>query len=226
MAIDTRSAARASGSRPPAEARLWRRWLLVVTAGEAVGFLLPAAAAALGAAGAPGPLPLLLLPLAGAGEGAVLGWSQARVLRRRLPDLPLETWTARTAAAAALAWLLGLLPSSTADVWRGWPTAGQVGAAAVGGTVLLLSLGTAQWSVLRWHVAHAGRWIGWTAAGWLAGLVVFTAVATPLWHPGQDPVLVTAIGVLAGLLMASSMAAVTGAGAVRLAPVPRLLPRR
>lgn len=45
---------------------------------------------------------------------------------------------------------------------------------------------------------------------WLVGLAVFFAVASPLWRAGQSMALVVAIGVLAGVLMAVGMAAVTG----------------
>src|SRR2546427_503405 len=65
-------------------------------------------------------------------------------------------------------------------------------------------------TLLRRHVPHAGRWIGATAAAWLLALVLFTAVPTPLWQPGQ-PVAVTAlIGALGGVVMAGTVAAVTG----------------
>jgi Ca2+-transporting ATPase len=82
--------------------------------------------------------------------------------------------------------------------------------------VLLLSIGVAQWTVLQRLVPRAGRWIGWTALGRLAGLAVFTAVATPLWLPGQAPWPTAVIGVGAGASMAATMAAVTGEGLVRL----------
>ena len=45
---------------------------------------------------------------------------------------------------------------------------------------------------------------------WLVGLAVFLAVTSPLWRPGQSLALVVAIGVLAGMRMAVSVAAVTG----------------
>jgi Ca2+-transporting ATPase len=86
--------------------------------------------------------------------------------------------------------------------------------------VLLLGIGVAQWTVLRPLLPKAAPWIGWTAMAWFAGLMVFMAVATPLWHPGQQLWLVTMIGALAGALMALTMAAVTGWGLVRLLPAP------
>ena len=82
--------------------------------------------------------------------------------------------------------------------------------------LVLLCIGAAQWTVLRRSLPGSARWIGWTAAGWLAGLAVFLGVAPPLWHAGQGVVQVAAIGALAGILMASTMAAVTGWGLIRL----------
>ncbi|MGY1731106.1 hypothetical protein ACI798_06245 [Geodermatophilus sp. SYSU D01045] len=195
---------------------LWRRWLLVVTAGEALGFLVPVTAVLLGAADLPGPAALAVLVAAGAAEGALLGAAQAAVLAPVLPGLSRRDWTARTAAAAVVAWFLGAAPSTWASGVLGLPLAVQVPLALVAAALLLTVIGAAQWTVLRRHVPRAGRWIGCTALAWLAGLLVFTALTTPLWQPGQDPLLVAAIGVLGGLAMALTMAAVTGRGVVVL----------
>jgi hypothetical protein len=88
--------------------------------------------------------------------------------------------------------------------------------AAVLGLALLASIGAAQWTVLRHHVEGAGRWIGWTAAGWLAALAAFMLIASPLWQEGQSLWLTVAIGILAGIIMAGVAAAVTGLGLVRM----------
>ena len=111
-----------------------------------------------------------------------------------------------------------MAPSSSGDLVAGLPAAAQIAVIAPAGVVLLLTIGTAQWTVLRRHVPRAGAWIGWTALGWVAGLGVFLAVATPLWHPDQSPLTVACIGALAGLAMAVAMATVTGWGLVRLLP--------
>ena len=194
----------------------WRRWVTATTLGELIGFLVPVAAVSAGADALPGPLRFLLVVLAGAGEGAVLGWAQSRVLRPLLPGLSTTAWTARTAAAAALAWALGLAPSSLGAVFDDWAPAVRVAVVVPAGGLLLLSIGAAQWTVLRRVLPGSVRWIGWTAAGWLAGLAVLLGVATPLWHPGQDVVLIAASGALGGVGMAATMAAVTGWGLVRL----------
>ena len=57
-----------------------------------------------------------------------------------------------------------------------------------------------------------------SAAAWLLGLLAFASVSTPLWQPGQSMVIVTAVGILGGLVMAAVVAAVTGAALLRLVP--------
>jgi hypothetical protein len=73
-----------------------------------------------------------------------------------------------------------------------------VPSAVVLGSALLASIGTAQWLVLRHHVAHAGGWIATTALAWLVGLVVFLGFSMPLWQPGQPLALTVGIGIAGG----------------------------
>ncbi|HEY7596138.1 MAG TPA: nitroreductase/quinone reductase family protein [Actinophytocola sp.] len=203
---------------PVPEMSLWTRWFANVTVGECAGFAVPATVGAL-TVHAPAAAVAPLLVVAGAVEGAVLGGFQARVLRQVLPGLPIVRWTAMTAAAAALAWLVGLVPTVAGDWLSGLPPAVLVPAVAIAATVLLGSIGTAQWTVLRDHATGAGRWIWGTAVAWLAALGVFFAVTMPLWHPDQGVVTVVLIGVLGGLLMAATVAALTGLLLVRIVEV-------
>ncbi len=194
---------------------LWLRWFRAVTVGECLGFLMPATVGALTAHTADA-VSVALLVLAGAAEGAVLGWFQARVLRRALPGLPVARWTVATAAAAALAWAIGMTFGTQGDRLAGMPVAALVPLAAGGGLVLLFSIGVAQWAVLRARVHGAGRWIWGTALAWTVALVAFMAVTMPLWQPGQGTVLIALVGVLGGLVMAATVAALTGWLAVRV----------
>ncbi|MEO6086443.1 MAG: hypothetical protein ABIQ18_25340 [Umezawaea sp.] len=191
-----------------------RAWFWWVTAGEFGGFAVPAI---VGAVNASPPL----LVLAGVVEGAVLGWTQAHVLRRVLPDFPVTRWIAATALAAGFAWAVAMGVSANGKQLASLPLAGLVPLAAISGMAVLLSIGGAQWTVLRHHVERAHRWIWATALAWGTALVVFLAVATPLWQPGQGLPLRVLIGVLAGLLMAATMAAITGAAINRLTREPR-----
>jgi hypothetical protein len=196
---------------------LWRRWTAAVTAGELIGFIAPAVAGAMtAAAGVGAGWTYVALLVAGSVEGYCLGYSQAWVLASRLVRLPRQAFAAATSAAAVVAYAIGMLPSSLGDRIGTMSLPLTIGLAAVGAVVLLASIGSAQWLVLR-RVGYEGRW--WviaTAAAWLAGLTVFLVVATPLWHPGQVVWQIVAIGILGGAAMAATVAAVTGFAAVRL----------
>ena len=133
--------------------------------------------------------------------------------------MSVRRWVLLTAAAAAVAWTVGLL-SFSSESWQGWPAAAQIVTGTGAAMVLLVSIGLAQWFELRRHVPRAWRWIAGSAAAWAVGLGVFMAVATPLWQPGQDLWLTAAIGIGAAVLMAVAMAAVTGLVLVRLLPKP------
>jgi hypothetical protein len=91
----------------------------------------------------------------------------------------------------------GARPGKTALAAE-WSVGLRIVLAVPAGLALLLSIGTAQWTVLRPLVRGAARWIAWTALAWPAGLAVFMAVATPLWQPGQAPWLSAVIGAGAG----------------------------
>ncbi|MGO4384854.1 hypothetical protein [Specibacter sp. RAF43] len=203
------------------KAGFYRAWLGWVSLGEGIGFLAPVLLQRIGS----GVAPALMLPLlifAGLVEGALLGWSQAHVLRRLLPALSRRRWMLLTSAAAATAWLLGLAPSEFSQIWTAWPLGLQLTVGVLAGAALLASIGAAQWLELRRHLPRSRRWILGSSAAWLVGLLVFLAVATPLWQPGQPPAQIALIGVLAGAAMAISMAAVTGLVMVRLALPARI----
>jgi hypothetical protein len=193
--------------------RLTRTWFWTVTAAEFVGFAVPAAAGAVTADARP----LIVVPAilaAGMVEGSLLGWGQSRVLGRAVPGLPRRRWVLATALAAAFAYAIGLIPSTVS--FESWPVALTIAVGAGLGTVLLASIGFAQWLILRRFVARAGRWIATTALAWLVGLGVFLGFATPLWHEGQPVALTVTIGVAGGLLMAATTSAITGVALTRL----------
>ncbi|MBY8851781.1 hypothetical protein K7G98_27165 [Saccharothrix sp. MB29] len=138
--------------------------------------------------------------------------------RSALPGLPRSRWVAATSAAAVVAYLVGLAPSTWGAAITSWHPVPMVATAAVLGCVLLGSIGTAQWLLLRHHLPRAGRWIAATAAAWLLGLAVFLGFTMPLWHPGQALATAVLIGIAGGLLMAATTAAVTGFALRRLLP--------
>jgi hypothetical protein len=190
---------------------LTRSWIPSVTIAEFVGFTVPATAGiATASSSATVALPAVIA--AGAVEGALLGWGQVRVLRRALPTISRTRWIAATSFAAALAYLLGMGPSTWVSPVTTWPPVAVVGTMSLLGIAVLFSIGTAQWLVLRTHVPNATPWISITALAWFLGLAVFLCFAMPLWHEGQSPAWGITIGVIGGFLMAATSSVLTGFG--------------
>jgi hypothetical protein len=199
--------------RAPGGGRLWARWTLATTAGETLGFGVPAAVGALAYwLDVPAGTIVLLAVAAGVGEGAILGFAQSRVLRRELAGFSARDWVAATAAAAALGWAVGM---PLGVYGSSLPTAALVAGAFVAAVVLLVAVGGAQWLVLRRHVARAGLWIPANALAWLLGLTVPFA-AMSLVAEGDPPAVVLAAGIASGLGMGLVVAGVTGLALVRL----------
>ncbi|MGV9665243.1 hypothetical protein [Nocardia niigatensis] len=210
---------------PPdsAERALRRRWFTRVTTGEFLGFLAPAIGGALTAHASAAVLVTVMLA-AGAVEGMALGYFQAGVLRTVLSRLRIRDWMTVTAAGAVVAWSVGVLPMIAGERFGGWPAWAQIPVAVAGALIVVFSLGVAQWTVLRRFTDRAALWILANAVAWIGGLIAFMLVAPPLWQPGQPPILVAAIGVLAGAVMAAVMAWVTGAFLPRVLAAGHLLP--
>lgn len=99
----------------------------------------------------------------------MLGYAQARVLNGVLPRLSVRGWTARTALAAPVAWLIGVSAAGSSEVWLGWPAALQLAAGLPAARLLLGSLGLAQWPELRRHIPRSGWWPAGSAVAWCAG---------------------------------------------------------
>lgn len=191
--------------------RLLWTWTAIVTLGEALGFLVPAV---VGVAAASLPLAIGMPSLlaASALEGAVLGASQQAVLHRVLPSLRRIRWIGFTAGAAVAAYMMGFVLASLGGIGSWVAVLGM----AVGGVVLLLTIGAAQAVELRHHLDGAGRRVAWSAGAWLLGLMAFLAVATPLWHSGQPVAEAVAVGAAAGVVVAFIQAAITGFGLTRM----------
>lgn len=197
------------------------RWMIVVTAAEAVGFLVPACAGILSArAGLRGLSQAALVVAAGLFEGAALGAGQAfafpfRVRRGRYALL--------TSLAAGLVWLCVMVPSVAlrgggVSVFRGGPLA--VAIVVMGGIVLacvaLGAIGGAQWIELRHHAPRANRWIAWTALAWALALP-FSFTPGPFVDESTPVASHVVLWACGGMLMAYVMASVTWQGLRRLA---------
>jgi hypothetical protein len=194
---------------------LWLNWTAAMGVGELIGF---------------GPLAIVLPTLQGAGttestiailaifggviEGTAVGTAQSLVLRRYLPHLPARAWIVATALAAVFAYALVLIPMQFLALDT-LPAPLLIGGGAVFGILFVISIGGAQWLVLRNHVARSGAWIAANAIAWPLGamLPVVTITAVPDGSP--VPAFILA-GILGGLLMGLLVGALTGAVLVRL----------
>lgn len=191
------------------------RWIRAMMAGELIGFVPPAAAGAIAyAAGVPDWAMLPILAAAGSLEGVALAAAQSTVLDDALPAVPRRQWIAATAAAASLAWAIGMTPSAL-GTWTEDHAVIVIAGMAVAAPVLLNSIGVAQWLVLRRHAEGTGAWVPANAIGWLAGLpAVFIAMALV---PDDAPVAVrAAAGVAGAVTMGAIVAAITGRTLVRI----------
>lgn len=190
-----------------------RRWIVLVTIGETAGFAVPAVAGSLTAGADLATAPAYAVVVAaGVAEGALLGLAQARAFAPRVPVSAVR-WCALSATGAAIAWSLGMLmPVVHAQRWSSQLT----GMAMIAlGAALLLSMPALQCLELRRHVPRARRWIGINAVAWSAG-IAWTFLPSPFIdeHTAVGP-LISAY-VTAGLMMALTVATVTGIGATRL----------
>lgn len=193
----------------PGPQALRRSWILATAIGETLGFLAPGLVAVVAFDLHP-VYTLALMVLAGGVEGAILGVTQSTVLAREFLGFTRGAWITATTLGAAAAWFVGMLPSTFYPAWTGWPALLLAPAGVLLGLTLLTAVGLAQWTVLRRHVARSRTWVPANALAWMLGLGLLFAVTAPLWQEGQGPALVVGIGVLGGLVMASTVAVVTG----------------
>ncbi|MGN6502177.1 MAG: hypothetical protein ACTHKX_04625 [Pseudolysinimonas sp.] len=192
-------------------ARDIRRWILRVTVAETLGFGVAATVAALVAfSGVEGAPRYLLTVAGGAVEGAMLGVGQWLGMPGSRP--PAAAWVGATAVGAAVAWALGMLPSTVGFD----PNSGAAAPVLVAGALMLLaSIPVAQWLVIRRR--RALHWIPVTMASW-AGAVLWTLAPSPFVDERSPLALVVGLYAAAGLLMAVTVAAATAVTAVRLFP--------
>lgn len=189
-----------------------RRWILAVTAREAIGFMVPAAVGGLLAlAAAPGFVACPLMIVAGACEGALLGAGQSigfgsSVARR-------SSWVVATAGGAAVAWAIGMLPSTIAGFTPGSPSA--LPCILVGAVLLLVSISALQWLVLRRLTPSSFWWIPDNVLAWSAGILWILAPSPFIDEKTPFPVLLV-VYLLAGILMAATVASLTGFAARRV----------
>jgi hypothetical protein len=114
--------------------------------------------------------------LAGLGEGAVLIFLQATVLTSNNSGLSKRAWIRATMIGAGSAWVIGMAPSTLGKDLASVALRVLIPSAALLGVVLLLTIGVAQYVVLRHHAARAHTWIWANAVAWLAMALVMALV--------------------------------------------------
>lgn len=149
---------------------------------------------------------------AGLCEGTILGLFQARVLSKYIKQFNSSAWIKATALGAGVAWTIGMLPSTIGEKLQSISLWVLIPSAVVLGSALLLSIGAAQYIVLKRYVSNAYKWIWINVAAWLVGLVVVCGCIFAAPSGLAFTILFSAVG---GLGMAFSMAAVTGVYAAR-----------
>ncbi len=112
--------------------------------------------------------------LAGLGEGAVLIFLQATVLTSN--NSGLSKRIRATLIGAGSAWVIGMAPSTLGKDLASVALRVLIPSAALLGVVLLLTIGVAQYVVLRHHAARAHTWIWANAVAWLAMALVMALV--------------------------------------------------
>ena len=138
-------------------------------------------------------------------EGILIGVAQEAVLRDRLASLRKRTWMLATAAGAAFAWLLGMIPNTVLALRPQDAAASplaepsaliQYALAAALGLVAGPVLGFAQWTVLRRHVARAAWWLWANAAAWAVGMpLIFLGMEYVPWTGPSAATLLAIYGV-------------------------------
>jgi hypothetical protein len=194
---------------------LRRRWTLAFVFGELAGFVPPAVVGASLASVDASDLALVAgLTLAGLLEGAAIGAAQARVLARYAPNVRGRDWVVATITAAGLAWFVGMGGGALmgADVA---PPALLAIILVPAWCAALLSMGYAQWLVLRRTASDSGRWVWVTAGAWLLGVMIPVAAlsAAPNSWPGWAHAV---IGVVAATAMGLTVGTLTGRTLERL----------
>lgn len=217
----------------PSNKRYWLRWTVACGIGEFLGIGVAAGlwflhSVVFGEPQAIGQKILLIVVMiiAGVIEGLVTGAFQWSVLRIRFIDMKARNWLFFTALGAAVAWLLGMMPSTffapDAGVSSGGfePSGGLVVLlGALMGVVLGALLGVFQWFELKKHTLAASCWILANALGWLAGMVViFLGASLPA--AGTSLAIIILIGAISGLFAGLLVGAITGLFLVRMGKTP------
>ncbi len=191
------------------------RWVGFTVLGESAGFLVPVTGFAIATTlGFEAWAASALLVSFGAGEGALLGLGQWLGLRRSRIRVRPGAWIGATAVAASVAWAIGMLPSTLMDLgiavdWGSPVTWALIAPAAL---ALLATIPLAQRPLLaRAGVRRSWRWVPINMGAWLVG-IGFTFLPSPLIDESSPVALTFTLFAIGGVLMATTVALLTGLG--------------
>lgn len=195
--------------------KLYLEWITATAIGELVGFSIPTVVGLIAfqlIKTIPSPtseiIMLLAMIIAGIGEGIVLAFAQWVILKKYIKNINKKEWLFFTSIAAAIGWSIGMLPS---QLGRGLSLPEII----ILVPIFLLSIGFAQWLVLRHHIKNAWWWIVANAIAWPIGVLVSILVLVLV--PDKSPAIIWIIsGIMAGITMGITVGAITGIALVNL----------
>jgi len=202
--------------------KIWQEWVVATTIGQMAGFAFPAIIGVIAAnmttnIHTPNPelLMMVAMTIAGIGEGAILAYAQWIILKKYIKDLNTRDWILFTAMAAALGWGIGMLPTTVGENISNLHPLALLSGIFILAPIFLLSIGFAQWLVLRKHMQKAGWWILANALAWPVG--IFASIIVLILVPDNSPAGVWVLsGIMAGLMMGSTVGAITGIALVKI----------
>ncbi len=200
--------------------KLYLEWITATAIGELVGFSVPIVIGIIvfrfiGLFSSPVSeiIMLLAMIIAGIGEGIILAFAQWIILKKYIKDINKNEWIFFTAIAAAAGWAIGMLPSQLGRTSI-HPLILLIGIIVLA-PIFLLSIGFAQWLVLRHHIKNAWWWIVANAIAWPIG--VFVSILVLVLVPDESPAVVWIISaIMAGIMMGVTVGAITGIALVKL----------
>jgi hypothetical protein len=171
---------------------------------------------------------LLTIVLCALIEGSAVGLLQHRAMQPALPNLRRNDWWLWTTLGAALAWTLGMLPSTLIGMSQEVTPGVQPAEPSQAVTLLLAAamglvagpiLGVGQWYALRRQVAHAWRWIPAQSAAWALGMPLIFLMVDRI-APGAFTIADALLAAVMLFLTGAVVGAVHGLVLVRLVRHP------
>lgn len=212
MAAKSSAKSSARANAPQKFSLMW--WMAWVTLGLALGFIVPSATSFVAVVdGRDATGQFIFTVLGGAAQGLILGFAQAFALRKTAAALPMFRWILITALGGLIAWIVGTVPGSFLNIEASSPAAVIVLVAFA--FVAVIAMPLVQFFVLRTtrfgKIGRVWRWVPITAVAWTAGIAWLLLASTQV-QDNEDLIHLVGLYTVAGLLMALTVAFITGLG--------------